>query len=232
MGQSQLPLGNVTRFGILGGSFNPIHVGHLSIAQQVQAELNLEKIFLLPAATPPHKQNDPDLASAADRLEMCRLAVRAMRGLEASDLELTRGGVSYTVETARLLREAYGKDAEIRFIIGADSVAELPTWYQAKELVALADFAIAARREQPLDDQLWDRLREAFGAVAVKRLQRGVVSIEKVDVSSTVIRRCLRAGEPIRGLLRKDVEAYIRAKGLYGAPPKPGPPRIIVPKLR
>ncbi|MCZ7644859.1 MAG: nicotinate (nicotinamide) nucleotide adenylyltransferase [Planctomycetota bacterium] len=214
-----LPLGNLTRFGILGGSFNPVHVGHLAIAQQVLAEAALEAVILMPAATPPHKQGDPDMASAEERLEMCRLAVRNMRGLGVSDLELKRGGVSYTVETARELRAAYGKDAQIRFIIGADSVAELPTWYRVRELVQCADFAIAARHEQPLDEALWDRIREQLGEEAARKLRRSVVPIERVEVSSTLIRQRLRAGQPLRGLLRRDVEEYIRRKGLYGAKP-------------
>ena len=91
MPSPQLPLGPLTRFGLLGGSFNPVHVGHLSIAQQIRTALNLERIVLLPAATNPHKQGDPELADASDRLEMCRRAIRHLHGLEVSDLELKRG---------------------------------------------------------------------------------------------------------------------------------------------
>lgn len=228
MVRDYLPLGPHKRFGVLGGSFNPIHVGHLSIAQQVRSALGLECIVLLPAAVSPHKLADPDMASSSDRLEMCRLAIRNLVGLEVSALELRRGGVSYTIETARELRGAYGKDAEIRFIIGSDSLAELPLWREAEELVRIADFAIADRREEPLKDKLWEGIRERLGGEAEEKLRQSVVRIERIDVSSTLIRQLLRAGEKIPGYLRQDVEKYIRRKGLYGAPPSPTQgPRIV-----
>ena len=97
-----LPFGPLKRFGVFGGSFDPVHVGHLSIAQQVLNALKLEKVILLPAATPPHKREGRELAPAADRLAMCELAVFNLHGLEASDFELRKTGVSYTVDTARV----------------------------------------------------------------------------------------------------------------------------------
>jgi nicotinate-nucleotide adenylyltransferase len=214
-----LPFGPLARFGVMGGSFDPVHVGHLSIAQQVFNALKLERVILLPAATPPHKQDGRERASGADRLEMCRLAVHNMRGLEASDFELRRGGVSYTVDTARALRAAYGPAAQIYFVIGSDSLADLPHWFQIGELLALADFAIAERRETPIKEDLWQSLRNTLGAAAEKKLRQGVVSAQRVDISSTLIRELLRKGEKIPGCLRRDVETYIRKKGLYHAPP-------------
>jgi nicotinate-nucleotide adenylyltransferase len=221
MAREKLPLGPHKRFGVLGGSFNPIHVGHLSIAQQIRSALKLECVFLLPAAVSPLKQDNPDMASPQDRLEMCRLAIRNLVGLKISALELRRGGVSFTIETARELRAAYGQDAEIRFIIGSDSLVELPLWREAAELVRIADFAIADRREEPIKEKLWEPIREQLGGEAEEKLRQSVVRIERIDVSSTLIRQLLRAGEKIPGYLRKDVEAYIRKKGLYGAPPAP-----------
>jgi len=209
------PFGPLKRFGILGGSFNPIHVGHLSIAQQVLNALKLEKVILLPAYKPPHKQENRELASAADRLEMCRLAVHNMHGLDCSDLELRRDGLSYTVETARTLRQAYGPDAQIYFLIGSDSLADLPQWYQIQELLTLANFAIAERREVPIQESLWQKLRESLGVNAERQLRRGVVPVDRVDVSSTQIRQLLRTGQRVPGFLRRDVEDYIRARKLY-----------------
>ncbi len=230
MAREKLPLGPYKRFGLLGGSFNPIHVGHLSIAQQIRSALKLERVFLVPASVSPLKQSDPTMASPLDRIEMCRLAIRNLVGLDVSAMELRRGGISYTVDTARELRGAYGKDAEIRFIIGSDALAELPLWYEAAELVRLADFAIADRREEPINDLRWDELRRKLGDEAEEKLRRSVVRIERIDVSSTLIRQLLRAGEKIPGYLRKDVEQYIRTKGLYGAPPEPTQgSRIVVP---
>jgi nicotinate-nucleotide adenylyltransferase len=229
-GLTALPLGPWKRFGILGGSFNPVHVGHLSIAQQVLEALQLQRVFLMPASLSPLKQDDPQMASAADRLEMCRLAVRHLKGLDVSAFELRRGGISYTIETARELRAAYGDAAEIRFIVGSDALAELPQWREARELVKLVDFAIAERREQPLQDALWKEIRKELNAEAEEKLRRGVVRVERVDVSSSLIRQLLRNGEKIPGYLRKSVEEFIRRKGLYGAPPAPTKgPRIVVP---
>jgi len=212
------PFGPLKRFGLFGGSFDPVHVGHLSIAQQIMNELKLEKVILLPAATAPHKRAEGAQASAEDRLEMCRLAVHNMRGLEVSDFEIVRGGVSYTVETARQVRAAYGPDAEIFFLIGSDSLVDLPQWYEIRELLSLINFAIAERREAPILLSLWKRLGTEFGAEAVKKLREGVAKVQRVDISSTLIRELLAAGQKLPpGYLRSDVEKYIRKKGLYGA---------------
>jgi len=228
--QEAAPLGAYKRLGVMGGSFDPVHVGHLSIAQQIFNGLKLEQVVLVPAATPPHKQEGRSMASAADRLHMCELAVHNMRGLSVSDFEIRRGGVSYTVETARRLRKAYGPDIEIFFVIGSDSLADLPQWYEIKELLGLIRFAIAERRETMIKESLWLDLRTALGAEAELKLRKGVVEVQRVDVSSTLIRQLLSAGEKIPGYLRRDVEEYIRKNGLYGAPPKPtDAKRIILP---
>ena len=216
-----LPFGPLKRFAVFGGSFDPVHVGHLSIAQQVLNALKLERVILLPAAVPPHKRDGRELAPAADRLAMCELAVFNLHGLAASDIELRKNGVSYTVETARVLRAAYGPLARIHFLIGSDSLSELAHWYEVQELLGLLDFVIAERREAPLKDSLWQDIRAALGPAAEARLRCGVVPVEHVDVSSTLIRQLLGAGERIPGYLRRDVEDYIRNKGLYGAPPVP-----------
>lgn len=217
----ELPFGPLKRFGVFGGSFDPIHVGHLSIAQQVRNALKLEKVILLPAAMPPHKRDGRELAPAADRLAMCELAIHNLHGLAVSDFELRKAGVSYTVETARALRQAYGPEARIFFIIGSDSLADLPHWYEVQELLGLLDFAVAERREAPLKDSLWQEIRKALGPAVEEKLRLGVVAVKRVDVSSTLIRDLLQAGAAIPGYLRRDVEDYIRQKGLYGAQPAP-----------
>ncbi len=214
----QLPLGDFQRFGIMGGSFNPIHIGHISIAQQVMNKLKLQRVFLMPAALAPHKQKDPEMASAKDRMAMCKLAVEHMRGLSASPYELDRGGVSYTIETARALRAAYGEDTEIRFLIGSDSLVELHTWKEIDALLELIDFAIADRKDHTLDPSIWPGIREALGESAEKKLRASVVPVERVDISSTQIRALVMKGHSLRGLLRHGVEDYIRKHGLYNCP--------------
>ena len=213
---SALPFGPLHRFGVMGGSFDPVHVGHLSIAQQVLNHLKLEQVILLPAATPPHKRGGQVLAPAADRVAMCELAVHNLHGLAVSGLEVERGGLSYTVDTAELLRGAYGPEAEIFFLIGSDSLADLPHWHRIETLLQFVDFAIAERRDAPLKDTLWQAIGHALGAPAEEKLRRGVVPVERVDLSATLIRQLLRRGEKLPGYLRRDVEEYVRAKGLYG----------------
>ncbi|MFH0939527.1 MAG: nicotinate-nucleotide adenylyltransferase [Planctomycetota bacterium] len=210
-----LPFGPLKRFGVFGGSFDPIHIGHLSIAQQILNALRLEQVILLPAATPPHKLRGHVVASAADRLAMCRLAITNLHGLTVSDFEIKQGGVSYTVATARTLRQAYGPDAEIYFLIGSDSLADLPQWREIGALLELVSFAIAERREAPIKDALWEQIGQTLGMAAENKLRASVVTIERVDVSSTLIRQILAANEKIPGYLRYDVEDYIRKKGLY-----------------
>ena len=215
MTPSEKPFGDLKKFGVFGGSFNPVHVGHISIAQQVCTSMKLERVVLLPAATPPHKQDAPEMGSPTDRLAMCRLAVGHMRGLAVSDYELTRGGISYTIDTARALRKAYGASAEIRFLIGSDSLPELPTWKDIDELVEITDFAIANRNNTPLSEAVWEKIDRRLGSIAEKKLRAGVVIIAPVDVSSTDIRERVRTGASLQGHLRGVVEEYIKSHRLY-----------------
>jgi nicotinate-nucleotide adenylyltransferase len=211
-----LPFGPYKRFGLMGGSFDPVHVGHLSIAQQIMNALKLDQVVLIPAAKPPHKQDGRAQAPSADRLAMCELAVHNMRGLAVSSIEIDRGGVSYTIDTAKLSRDAYGPSAEIYFLIGSDTLADLPHWRQISGVLKLVDFAIAERREVPVQPELWKQLEKDLGAGAVARLRKGVVEVQRVDVSSTQIRKLLKNRSPLNGFLRKDVEEYIRKHKLYG----------------
>ena len=201
------------KIGLLGGSFDPIHNGHLSVAQQAAAELGLEKVLIVPAGTPPHK--DPhSLAPARDRLIMARLACRNMRGLEICDIEVRRDGPCYTIDTVRELGRACGEGTKLVLILGEDSVGELPTWKDAGKLVEEAGFAIVHRPRCPPAD--FERLAAELGSTAAERLKGSVLKITRpADVSSTEIRRRVRRGESIAGLVRAEVEDYINERGLY-----------------
>ncbi|HZU97112.1 MAG TPA: nicotinate-nucleotide adenylyltransferase [Planctomycetota bacterium] len=194
------------RIGLVGGSFNPIHRGHLAIARSAREALHLDRVILIPSARPPHKKN-LDLAPAADRLAMARLA--AGPGIEVSSIELDRQGPSYTVDTLRAFH-AQEPDAELTFIIGADSVPELVTWRDAKTLVGLARFAVAARPGHDLDREV-TASEQALGAKFT------LVPIEPDPVSATDIRERVRAGRSIDGLVPDAVRDYIRAHHLYSA---------------
>jgi len=213
---ASLPFGTFKRFGLMGGSFDPVHVGHLSIAQQIMNALKLEQVILIPAATPPHKQDGREQASGADRLAMCELAVHNMHGLSVSSYEIDRGGVSYTVETAKFARDAYGPAAQIYFLIGSDTLADLPHWRQISEVLKLIEFAIAERREVPIEPALWKQLVKDFGAEAVAKLRKGVVEVQRVDISSTQIRKLLKNHGSLNGFFTPGCRGvYSKARAVW-----------------
>jgi len=199
----------VARIGILGGTFNPPHVGHLVCAQEAHAQLDLDVVVLMPVAAPPHKAA-PDDPGAEQRLELCRLATARDERLAVSRLELDRGGPSYTADTLRALH-AQSPGDELIFIVGGDMARSLPTWREPEAVLALATVAVAARE---------DTGREQIAA-AVASLpgadRLAFFDMPRLDVSSTMLRARVAAGRPIRYLVPDEVVAYIGAHGLYGS---------------
>jgi nicotinate-nucleotide adenylyltransferase len=191
----------VDRLGILGGSFNPPHRGHIALASHARAELGLEYVLLMPARISPGKAaaEEPNPAQPQHRLEMCRLAVAGVEGVGASALEIERDGPSYTVDTLRRLHADH-PDIEITFILGADVARTLPTWRESGALPALARFAVALRDEAeppPTDPPM------------------AVLSMPAIDVSSSLVRDRVRRGLPVEELVGPAVAAYIAEHGLY-----------------
>jgi nicotinate-nucleotide adenylyltransferase len=201
------------RIGVLGGTYDPVHIGHLIIAETVRDELGLDKVLFVPAATPPHKQERP-IAAAADRLEMVRLAVAGNAAFDVSEVEIERGGVSYTIETISGLRRTVGDEAKLFLIVGADSVRELATWKDIDHLVHLCTFVVVARPGYRIEDLI----REEIGLAPEtrQRVLRHYIDAVRVDVSSTELRARLAEGRSVRYRLPEAVEQYIRSKGLYG----------------
>ena len=208
------------RIGLYGGSFNPVHHGHLVAARFAGEALGLERVVLLPSASPPHK--DPaaaGFAPAAARMEMLRLATSGDGLLEVGD-DLTRDGPTYTVETVEGYRQAFPY-AELFWIVGGDSVAHLHTWHRAADLMALCQVAVVRR---PDFAPVWWRLRSELSATAGRQLAerlvdgilRHVVDSPGFAVSATLVRDRVRAGLPIRYLVPDAVAGYIAATGLYG----------------
>ncbi len=201
------------RIGILGGSFNPVHTGHLVMAQDALDHFGLQRVIWMPAAQPPHKPS-PLLAPAADRLEMLRLAVQGDARFEVSDDEIQRGGVSYTVDTVRRLREQR-PEAEIHLIIGGDTLWELHTWKDIAtvrslcQVVTVARPGSAAERRNP--DQL--NLPEPWP----RTLMANVVTGHLVEISSSDIRQRVSRGQSIRYLVPDAVERYIHSRHLFTA---------------
>ena len=203
------------RIGILGGTFNPIHVGHLIIADAVKEEWNLEKVLFIPSAHPPHKDR-PDVISADHRFRLVSLAIADNPSFEVSDIEIKRVGPSYSVETLKALRRAQTQPTDYFFIIGADSVPELRTWKNIEELATLCTFLVVPRPG-------WDieRLKaEDLGLPAAMKeeLLAHVVSAPLIGISSTEIRERVMNGKSIRYLVPRAVEEYIDGHRLYEKP--------------
>jgi nicotinate-nucleotide adenylyltransferase len=192
----------MNRLGILGGTFNPIHIAHLVIAEQVAEAYNLEKVLFIPASIPPHK-NSPDIAPPEDRYRMVMLAVESNPRFEVSRIELDRVGKSFTKDTLQSLLETYS-GTELYYIVGSDAAAELSTWREPELVVKLAKLLVAMRPGHNLD-----RLEEKFK----KSIE--IVPVTGLDISSTEIRTRIRNGLSITYLVPARVEEYIREQGLY-----------------
>ncbi|HEV2296221.1 MAG TPA: nicotinate (nicotinamide) nucleotide adenylyltransferase [Tepidisphaeraceae bacterium] len=191
-----------------GGSFNPIHNGHLICSQAVAGLMDVTELVLIPSAISPHKLGHADMAAAGDRLAMCRLAVAGNALFEVDDLELRRGPPSYTIDTVRELRRARGW-SEVNWLIGADQVPTLPRWREPTALLREVRLVIIARPGWSFD---WHTLPPEL-----RVLQNHVVEAPLVEISSTDIRRRVRAGEPIDHLTPPAVAQYIRERDLYRA---------------
>lgn len=201
----------MAKVGLLGGSFNPIHVGHLVLAEAAREQLGLERVLLVPNSLPPHKAAET-MAPAADRLRMVELAVADHPALEACDVELRREGASYSLHTVRGLLSEH-PDWDVHFLIGADTLPELPTWYRIRELAELCKFVVANRPGESPD--CFDALRPALTAEQIAGMRRRVIAIPPMGVSSTEIRRRVREGTSIRCLVPEAVRQYILEQGLY-----------------
>jgi len=191
-----------------GGSFNPIHYGHLRPSRAAADAAGFDTVVLLPSAVPPHKLRQPDMASADDRLTMCRLAAETVTGFDVDNIEMRRAGPSFTIDTARELRQR-GWD-RVSWLIGADQVRQLPTWRNPQALLREVDFYVIARPGWEFD---WERLPAEF-----RVLRERVVEAPLVDISATDIRRRVAAGESIDDLVPAPVARYIEAKALYRSP--------------
>ena len=213
------------RIGILGGTFDPIHCGHLEAAIAARDALHLDAVRVLPARVPPHRAIEP-VASPFHRFAMAALAVNGIDGLLASDAELCASGPSYTANTLDRLRGTGVDGLQIFFITGADAFAEIATWHRYPEVLDLAHFVVVSRPGHAMEDMrrrlpaLSARMRSARGVmesgVSVLR-NPSILLVETAtpDVSSTGIRERLRRGETVSGLVPAAVERHIEQHGLY-----------------
>ena len=191
------------RIGILGGTFNPIHIGHLILAEEAYFKLKLNKLIFVPAFVPPHKSTS-DLISAKDRLDMVRLAIEDNPAFEISTYEVDSKKKSYSIDTLKEFRSLYGDEAQLCFITGSDSLKDLFSWKNINDIFKISKFIVANRPGYPIKDIP----KEA-----------DTVVITPIEVSSEDIRKRLKEGRSIRYLVPEKVREYILKRGLYSLVP-------------
>lgn len=196
------------KYGIFGGSFNPIHYGHLMICEYIKEEMGLDKVIFIPTGNPPHK----DLGvSAEDRYEMVRLAISPNPDFEISDIETTRVKLSYTVDTIRELKKIY-KEEKLYFLIGLDSLFQLKTWKKIGDLSQEIEFVVALRPgyidKEEINNEI-DFLRDNFGT------KINLIKTPLYEISSTDLRDRIHEGKSLRYLIPKKVLDYIEESGFY-----------------
>ncbi len=189
----------------LGGSFNPIHYGHLICARAAAEAMGADGVLLIPTAVPPHKREDMEIASPLHRLEMCRRAVQHNAFFDVDDREIRRGGPSFTILTVRELHSQGWP--RVPWLIGADMLNTLPNWHEAQSLLTEAQFVVMARPGWTLD---WNSLPPAYA-----KLKEGVVLVPQIDISATDIRQRVKNNRPIDFLTPPEVVKYVLEHNLY-----------------
>lgn len=190
----------MSRIGIFGGTFDPVHVGHIAVAVRVRAALELDRVELVVAHEPWQKLDRPRLSPAQDRLAMVEAAAEGIDGVVASSVEIDRGGLTYTVDTLEAYRAA-NPDGSLFLILGSDAAGALHTWHRYEEIAEMAEVVVVDRS----------------GAMGERPpVAHMVVDCPLVDLSSTQVREWADAGQPLDGLVPPAALAYCRTKGLYG----------------
>jgi nicotinate-nucleotide adenylyltransferase len=212
------------KLGLIGGTFNPIHLGHLRAAEEIAETMALDRVLFLPAAAPPHKSAKP-LADVAHRLAMTRLAVAGRPNFFVSDMEARRQGPSYTVDSLRELRQSHGPGLDLYFIVGEEAFLEISTWKDARRLFDLTHFVVTDRPRHDLKAiqlMLESKIEAAYrydaGLNAFECSGKKAVfcrRITRLDICSTDIRSRLARGASVRYLVPEEVNRYIAANGLY-----------------
>jgi nicotinate-nucleotide adenylyltransferase len=199
------------RVGVFGGTFDPVHLGHLILAEQCREQAKLDQVLFVPAALPPHKQTQP-LSSFAQRVEMLALAISGHSAFRIDKLEEDRAGPSYTVHTLTQLCADRPGD-ELSFIIGSDSLHDLPIWYQPQRILELATLLVMARADWPTFSAT--ELKEKLELAEAFPLRYQVVEAPLITLASRDIRKRIGEGRSVRYMIPRAVEAYIEDKRLY-----------------
>jgi len=222
---------SLKKIGLFGGTFNPIHLGHLRAAMEAGINFDLDPVLMIPSARTPHKDTE-NVAPAEDRLEMTRLATASTPGLAVSDAEFARKGPSYTVETIEQLQKKLGTDTRLHLIIGLDAFREYDTWHRYRDLFRIIPIIVLLRPDMKattlsktkelLEKHLTLTISDQYCFESSPprfihpRLQTVyILEVTRLDISSSRIRRLIKEGVPIRFLVPERVEQYIQERGLY-----------------
>lgn len=196
------------RIGVFGGSFNPLHIGHLIIAESAWQEFNLEKVIFVPTGDTPNKSMHH--INKTDRFEMVKLAITENPNFSISSIEIERKGPSYTVDTIRQLRAEWGDSYSIYFIAGTDAIADMPTWKYNLELLDSCHFICASR---PGSEKRIKQAVSYFGRKGIAKIH--FLRTPELEISSTILRECISAGRSVKYMIPDSVIQYINIHGLY-----------------
>lgn len=196
------------RIGIFGGTFDPIHIGHLILAEEAWFQLDLHTVYLVPAGDPPHKQHQR-LSPVTHRVRMAQLATADSDHIRVSSLDADRPGPHYTADMVRLLNEQIDGQVELYFLMGMDSLRDLPAWHQAAWLVENCRLVALSRHDVQLD---WDRLEAALPGIRERVI---ILDMPELEIASHNIQERVRTGRPIRYQVSREVETYIGENALY-----------------
>lgn len=197
---------------LFGGSFDPIHIGHVRVAQHALNRFGADELIFIPARHNPHKIEAP--TSGQHRLAMIRIAIEEMERFSVSDCELTRFGPSYTLDTVLFFEEQFSSGVVLHWLIGADQLTDLPQWYRVKELLEVCRVSVMVRAGYPPPD--FQRFEGIFPASLIEQMRSDIVQTPRIDLSSTDIRSRLASGAIEPNVLPSGVLDYIRQNHLYG----------------
>lgn len=196
------------KIGVIGGTFDPIHYGHLAAAEEARVRMNLEQVLFVVAGIPPHKL-DEEVTPVHHRLAIVSLAISSNPYFAISRVDVDRPGPSYTVDTISILQEQLGQEVEIHFIMGLDSLVELPTWHQPQRLIQLCRLVAVRRPGFEVDAA---QLEPSIPGISA-RVE--IIDMPEMDISSSELQDRVREGLPIKYQVPEGVERYIRAHGIY-----------------